>query len=291
MLFSRGRSEFEDPDLYLYGRRLPVVETTRFLGLVLDRRLTWLPHLQDLKAVCQRRMSLLRFLSHVSWGADRTILLRLYHSFILSKLDYGSQIYASTTSPRLCTLDPVHHGGIRLATGAFRSRPIPSLLVDAGVLPLDLHRQTQMARLWFRCQSLYGDPTYSAVTDTSQDATFTQHPHFPQLLGFRARGVLEELSLPRPAIAVPRLLHVPPWKLPAVSYCRYMPASKSAMSEHAARALFIDHASVHEGCTPIFTDGSKSDAGVGFGAVFPDFTRCGSLPPLHQFLPQSCGPF
>ena len=42
--------------------------------------------------------------------------------------------------------------------------------------------------------------------------------------------------------------------------------------------LFTDHASVHEGCTHIFTDGSKSNTGVGFGAVFPDFTRCGSLP-------------
>ena len=147
MLFSRSRGEFKDPDLFLYDRKLLVVEMTRFLGLILDKRLTWLPHLQDLKAVCQRRMSLLRFLSHVSWGADRTILFCLYHSFILSKLDYGSQVYASATSPRLRTLDSVHHGGIRLATGAFRSCPIPSLLVDAGVLPLDLHRQTQIARL------------------------------------------------------------------------------------------------------------------------------------------------
>ena len=93
MLFSRSRGEFRDPDLYLYDRRLPVVETTLVLGLMLDGRLTWLPIMRDLKTICQRRMSLLRFLSHVSWGADRTILLRLYHSFILSKLDYGSQVY------------------------------------------------------------------------------------------------------------------------------------------------------------------------------------------------------
>lgn len=40
MLFSRDKSEFRDLDLYLYGRRLPVVETTRFLGLVFDRHIT-----------------------------------------------------------------------------------------------------------------------------------------------------------------------------------------------------------------------------------------------------------
>ena len=33
----------------------------------------------------------------------------------------------------------VHHGVIRIATGAFKSSPIPSLLVDAGELPLDFY--------------------------------------------------------------------------------------------------------------------------------------------------------
>ena len=92
MLFSWSRGEFRVPGLFLYSRRLPVVETTRFLDLIFDRRLTWLPHHRDLKAVCQRRMSLLRLPSHVFLVADRTILLRLFHSFIVSKLDYGSQI-------------------------------------------------------------------------------------------------------------------------------------------------------------------------------------------------------
>ena len=69
MLFSRSRGEFRNPDLYLYGRRLLVVETTRFLGLILDKHLAWLPHLRDQKAVCQRRMFLLRLLSHVNLGS------------------------------------------------------------------------------------------------------------------------------------------------------------------------------------------------------------------------------
>ena len=92
--FSWVRGSFRDPDLYLYYRRLPVVELTRFLDMILDRRLTWLPHLRDLKVVCTKGLSLLRVLSHLSWGADRTVLLRLYPFLIMTKLDYGCQLYS-----------------------------------------------------------------------------------------------------------------------------------------------------------------------------------------------------
>ena len=44
------------------------------------------------------------------------------------------------------------------------------------------------------------------------------------------------------------------------------------------RAIFYDHVVCHSGTVMIFTDGSKSDAGVGFGVVFPDMERSGTLP-------------
>ncbi len=80
--FSRVRGAFREPDLYLYDRRLRVVEQTGFLRVIFDSRLTWVPHLKELKAACTKRLSLLRVLSSLSWGADRTVLLRLYQSFV-----------------------------------------------------------------------------------------------------------------------------------------------------------------------------------------------------------------
>ncbi|WP_435336452.1 hypothetical protein, partial [Klebsiella pneumoniae] len=77
------------------------MEQTRFLGLIFDSRLTWVPHLRYIKVACIKAMRLLRVLSHTSWGADRKTLLFLYKSLILSKLDYGSEIYSSATDARL----------------------------------------------------------------------------------------------------------------------------------------------------------------------------------------------
>ena len=152
--FCRIRGVHPDPDLYLNGQRIPCVEETRFLGLIFDHRLTWVSHLRSLKTKCLEALNILRVLSHTSWGADRKTLMKLYKALILSKLSYGCEVYSSATPSRLKVLDSVHHAGIRLASGAFKSSPIPSLLVDAGELPLDLYRQSLLVRCWYRLQRL-----------------------------------------------------------------------------------------------------------------------------------------
>ena len=76
-------------------------------------------------------MNLLKVLSHTSWGADRTTLLKLYRSLVRSKLDYGCIIYGSARKSYLQMLDPIHNQGLRLALGAFRTSPVASLYVEA----------------------------------------------------------------------------------------------------------------------------------------------------------------
>lgn len=53
---------------------------------------------------------------------------------------------------------------------------------------------------------------------------------------------------------------------------------------------FLDHASQHVGCTPVFTDTVTSDAGVGFGAFLLDISWCGSIPPYNSIFMLSCLP-
>ena len=278
MHFSRVRGAFHEPDLYLYGSKLPAAEQTCFLGVIFDSCLTWVSHLNDLKAACSKHLSLLRVLSSLSLDADHTILLRLYQSLVQSKLDYGCEMYSSATLARLKMLDSIHHTGVRLATGAFRTCPIPSLLVGANILPLDLHRQSIVCRLWFRAHGNPDCPTHSTLSDTSLDNLYSTSSRCPRPLGFRVRTLIHELSLPQPSIATPELPSVPPWEFPAIQCCRVLPVSKASLSDFAIKSMFLAHSFEHEDCIPVFTDGSKSNAGVGYGAVFPDFTRCGTLP-------------
>ncbi|GFU70958.1 putative RNA-directed DNA polymerase from transposon X-element [Trichonephila clavipes] len=71
-------------------------------------------------------------------GADRTSLLRVYQSIVLSRRDYGCAIYGSACYSALKKLDPVHHMALRIFSGAFRTSPVQSHYVDFNQLSLDL---------------------------------------------------------------------------------------------------------------------------------------------------------
>jgi len=75
--------------LFLNGSSIPVVDEAKFLGVIFDNKLSFLPHIQQLKNKCTKALNLLRVLAHTAWGADQVTLLHLYRSLIRSKLDYG----------------------------------------------------------------------------------------------------------------------------------------------------------------------------------------------------------
>ena len=49
MHFCRLRKLHPDPQLTLNGNLIPVVEEVKFLGMIFDRKLSFLPHLRSLK--------------------------------------------------------------------------------------------------------------------------------------------------------------------------------------------------------------------------------------------------
>ena len=88
-------------------------------------------HHQDLKDMSDEDIRLV---------LSRFYLLNLYRSLIRSKLDYGYIVYGSARPSYLTMLNTIHHQGIRLALGAFRTSPVESLYVEAGELPLEERR-------------------------------------------------------------------------------------------------------------------------------------------------------
>ncbi|GBN90267.1 hypothetical protein AVEN_140791-1, partial [Araneus ventricosus] len=84
---------------------IPIVDEIRFLGVIFDRKLTFLPHILQLRKKCEKSLNILKVLSCTSWGADRTSLLRIYQAVILSRIDYGCLVYGSARSAALRRLD------------------------------------------------------------------------------------------------------------------------------------------------------------------------------------------
>ena len=100
------------PSLLLYGQPIKYVNHTKFLGLHFDEKMTRKYHIESVREKCGKVLCLLKRLSHTRWEADRSTLLYLRQTLVLSKIDYGSHLYASGSKSLLKKLDSVHHNDL-----------------------------------------------------------------------------------------------------------------------------------------------------------------------------------
>ncbi|GBL98430.1 hypothetical protein AVEN_187759-1 [Araneus ventricosus] len=156
--FCRKRILHLDPVFHVQNVAIPVVDDIRFLGVIFDRKLAFLPHILHLRKKYERSLNILKVLSKTSWGADRTSLLRIYQAVILSRIDYGYMVYVSARPTVLRRLDKIHHSGLRICTAAFRTSPVESLYIISHQLSLDSRRQKISALHFFRAQSVPKHP-------------------------------------------------------------------------------------------------------------------------------------
>jgi hypothetical protein len=71
--FTRLRGLHPHPTLFLQNSALPLVPSVKFLGLLLDNKLSWKPHLRWLRVKCQGSLNILIVLRERSWGGDTTV--------------------------------------------------------------------------------------------------------------------------------------------------------------------------------------------------------------------------
>ena len=142
-----------------WTKPIKYVQEKKFLGIYWDPQLTFKKHVDYLKNKCTNVLNLMRVLSHTHWGGDTRTLMKIYRSLIRSKLDYGSIVFMNAKDEVLRPLDVIHHAGIRLALGAFKSSPIESLYVEANELPLSLRRDEQAMKYALKIKSNKNNPT------------------------------------------------------------------------------------------------------------------------------------
>ncbi|GBN13043.1 hypothetical protein AVEN_74935-1, partial [Araneus ventricosus] len=270
--FCRKRNLHLDPAIYIRNFSIPVVNDIRFLGVIFDRKLTFLPHVLYLRKKCERSLNILKVLSTTSWGADRTSLLRIYQAVILSRIDYGCMVYGSARPTVLRRLDTIHHSGLRICTGAFRTSPVESLYIISNQLPLDLRRQKISSLYSFRAQAVRQHPINKLSLPAGLRRLYAARSSHILPLCERTKMLLHDLDL-NISVQFSDFFTFPPWDIPQFTYLNpFSGFDKSSTAPITFQQLFHHHRYQYSSFVPIFTDGSKSDGHVGCGVVFPSDT-------------------
>ena len=144
--FCQLRKQHEDPVLTLYGSLIPVVQEYKYLGLIFDKKLSFIPHIKYLKAKCLKSLNILKVLA---------------------------------------MLDPIHHQGLRLALGAFRTSPTASHYVEADEPSLNTRREKLSLQYTIRIAENNSNPAHDVTFQPNYTDLYESKPNFIKSFGVR----------------------------------------------------------------------------------------------------------
>ena len=175
--------------VYNNGRLLLFCPTPTYLGVKLDRSLTFHHHLVALRKKISSRVTLLRRLVGSGWGAGAKTLCIATLSLVYSTAEYCAPVWCCSAHTRL--IDSVLNDALRIVTGCLRPTPTDHLPVLSGIQPAELRRLGATLSLAHR-GSL--DPDHilhllSGSSDTGQVKLRSRGPFAPA-----ARNLLDNLA-------------------------------------------------------------------------------------------------
>ena len=275
--FAEGKSEIlictrkicphnKPPNLNLFidKLKLKVVTEKKFLGVWFDWRMLWNIQLQHLKDKSIRDTGLLKTLAFSKTKTDTKMLLRIYQTMLLPKLDYGCLAYGTATTNKIGKyLDPIHHNALRLCLGAFRTTAKESLYAESNLHSLFYRRKILRIKYYARTLTINKDNTVCNLSDRRRDQLFRNSKRF-ETPAMTIRFDMAELGIKFPPICEQKVSKIPPWIMPNIEVCFDMQkVPKNSSSSPEILAEFWKHK--HTSDIDIYTDGSKTRTGVGAG--------------------------
>ncbi|GFW36338.1 probable RNA-directed DNA polymerase from transposon BS [Trichonephila clavipes] len=240
--FFGKRNLHPDPSIHIGNIQIPVVSEVRFLGVIFDSKLTFLPHVLYLRKKCERSLTILKVLSNTLWGADRVSLLQVYQALILSQ---------------------------SALSGAFKTSPVTSLYVVCHQPPLELRRRQLSANYFIRAMSVPSHPLKPFALVINLSRLYEARSFNIKPFSERAKAVLNDAHLNNINIQENYILDFPPWDIQIFNYHNpFSGFDKTGTAATFYQELFSFHRSKYSKYIPVYTDRSKTVGHVGCGVVF-----------------------
>ena len=150
-------------------------------------------------------------MAHTKWGADRQTLLKLYRALVRSQLDYGSFIYTSARKTYIKKPDPIHHEGLRLVLGAFKTSPVDSPYTEAHEAPLQLRSEKLALQYCIKLKSCPSNPAYDCIFQSKYKQPFEQKESTIKPFGLRMEPILKESTISVAHLHKSIITQTPPW--------------------------------------------------------------------------------
>ena len=132
--FHHGNSKKNKLEIKINGTKVEEKENTKYLGTFIDNNLTWKTQIQHIKSRLARGIGLI---SRIRYFVDEACLLKMYHSFVQSHVNYNILNWSCTNTSFLDPIDKKLEKAIRIISfSPTKYDHTPPLFKEHKILPL-----------------------------------------------------------------------------------------------------------------------------------------------------------
>ena len=141
---------FQTLDLYLNDHKIKKVDSSKYLGVILDSNLTWTPHVDKLYRKASGRIGVLR---RIRQSINTQTAKLVYNTTIQPILDYCDVVWGNCNLASSTKLQRLQNRSARIVLGTCQSIPSEDLLKWLNWVELEKRRKLHKAKLWHRLQN------------------------------------------------------------------------------------------------------------------------------------------
>lgn len=274
------RQKITGPVIEFQGQVLEAVKEQKLLGVYLDApSLSWSVHVNYLKLDCARRVSVMKSISSIKWGASYVVLRRLYLAYIRPKITYCSLVFCTISDKLMQKLNVIQNSCLRLMLGARRTSPILSLEAETKIPPLRLYMEYLSSKYFLQLH--YRPPNdITAITLLKSKRKDVRSFETETPLQSAAIDLLKKLDVDTKRNPLPVVRSIQPFL--TKNYIKTEQYDKIITQD--TFKLYLEK--FYPQYIEVYTDGSKKndpDVSVASGIYIPnlDFVACWKLNPEH----------
>lgn len=158
----------------LRGQKIRHEPTPTYLGVTLDRTLTFREHISRTAKKLKSRNNLLTKLAGTRWGASADVLRSSAVALCYSVAEYCAPVWSR--SAHVGKIDSQLNSTMRLITGTLRPTPTPWLPVLSNIAPPSLRRKEATDKLIGKISDHNHWPVYRDVYDHPQQRLMSRAP-------------------------------------------------------------------------------------------------------------------
>jgi len=151
MLFTNRRN-IRKPDIFLYGKKIEWVSEMKYLGVLIDDKLNWLPHVKKAAQKATFTMLQCRRMVGKTWGLKPKINRWLYVTLVRPILAYGclSWIKSTETKSHMKHLEKVQRRACVATLNCIHTTPTDGMQAMLNMEPIHIYLQAQALNTYRR---------------------------------------------------------------------------------------------------------------------------------------------